>query len=177
MEKRIINLKDIKYWILDVDGTMTDGSIYYDENGNELKKFNTKDAAGFFAIHAMDMKIIVLTGRECKATTRRMEEMKVDHLCQNIKQKVQFLNEFIVEHNISTNELAYIGDDLNDLQAMQMTGFRACPADACEEVKACSDYVSSIKGGQGVIRDVVEYVLKELNQWDEAVNKAYGLGV
>ena len=167
----------IKYWILDVDGTMTDGSVYYDETGNELKKFNTKDAAGFFAIHAMGMKIVVLTGRECNATAHRMQEMKVDYLYQNVKQKEKFLNTFILEHGILLNELAYVGDDLNDLQSMQLAGFRACPADACKEIKACVDYISPLKGGQGVIRDVVEYVLKERNQWNEAVNKVYNLGV
>ena len=73
-------LKEIKYLVIDVDGTMTDAGIYYDEHGNELKKFCTKDAAGFFAAHQAGMEILVLTGRECAATTRRMTEMKVDYL-------------------------------------------------------------------------------------------------
>ena len=77
-------LKDIKLIIIDVDGTLTDSGIYYDETGNELKRFSTRDAAGFFAARAAQIKTMILTGRECKATIRRMEEMKVDYIFQNV---------------------------------------------------------------------------------------------
>ena len=87
----------IEYFVIDVDGTMTDAGIYYDDSGNELKKFCTKDAAGFFTAHAVGMKIIVLTGRECKAVTRRMQEMSVEYICQNIKDKKNFLISFLKE--------------------------------------------------------------------------------
>ena len=100
-----MDLKSLKYLVIDVDGTMTDAGIYYDEHGNELKKFCTKDAAGFFAAHAVGIKTIVLTGRECAATTRRMKEMKVDFLYQNIKNKKEFLSEFMKEKNIAKDWL------------------------------------------------------------------------
>ena len=169
------NFSKIKYWVFDVDGTMTDGSIYYDENGNELKKFNTRDAAGFFAIHALSMKIIVMTGRECKATLRRMEELKVDYLFQNIKDKKVFLEELMSREQILSEELAYIGDDLNDYAAMKLTGFVACPADACKEIVDIADYVADRAGGRGAVREVVEYVLSERNEWEEAIKKAYDI--
>ena len=101
-------MRKIKLIVIDVDGTMTDAGIYYDEHGNETKKFCTKDAAGFFAAHQVGMKIMVLTGRECAATTRRMTEMKVEYLFQNVKNKVKFLKKFMVENNISKEEVAYI---------------------------------------------------------------------
>ena len=82
---------ELKLIVIDVDGTMTDAGVYYDERGNELKKFCTKDAAGFFAAHSVGIKIMVLTGRECAATTRRMTEMKVEYLYQNVKNKAEFL--------------------------------------------------------------------------------------
>lgn len=88
-------LENIRYWIIDVDGTMTDSGIYYDENGNEMKKFSTKDAAGFFAARQCGMKIMVLTGRECQAVTRRMSEMGVEYICQNVKDKKTYLKYFI----------------------------------------------------------------------------------
>ncbi len=94
------NLKKIKYLVIDVDGTMTDAGIYYDEHGNELKKFCTKDAAGFFAARESGIKIMVLTGRECQATTRRMKEMKVDYIVQNIRDKVTYLQNFMKENQI-----------------------------------------------------------------------------
>ena len=113
-------LKKIKYLVIDVDGTMTDAGIYYDEHGNELKKFCTKDAAGFFTAHQAGMEILVLTGRECAATTRRMTEMKVDYLVQNCKDKVTYLNQFMQEKGITGDVFGYLGDDLNDLPGMQL---------------------------------------------------------
>lgn len=171
------HLKEIKYLVIDVDGTMTDAGIYYDEHGNETKKFCTKDAAGFFAAHQVGMKILVLTGRECYAVTRRMQEMKVDYLVQNIKDKVRYLTEFMQEHQISKADLAYLGDDLNDLGGMKLAGFVGCPADACEEIKAVSDYVSEVKGGYGAVRDIISHLLKLRGEWESAVEKIYGCGI
>lgn len=80
----------IKYWIIDVDGTMTDGGIYYDSNGNEVKKFNTRDAAGIFVCKKLGIKTVVITGRTSKATEKRMSEIKIDYLFQGIKDKLFF---------------------------------------------------------------------------------------
>lgn len=166
---------NIKLWVIDVDGTMTDAGIYYDENGNETKKFCTKDAAGFFAAHAVGMKIMVLTGRECAAVTRRMTEMNVDYLCQNVKNKQGFLSEFLKSNKFHREEIAYIGDDLNDLMPMRLAGFVGCPRDACNEVKEIADYISPIKGGNGAVRDVIEHVLKMNDKWDEAIAEVYNI--
>ena len=163
--------------MIDVDGTLTDSGIYYDEHGNELKKFSTKDAAGFFAAKAVGIKTIILTGRECAATTRRMEELKADYIIQNVKDKVSFLRTFMNEHHIEKDQLAYIGDDLNDLVPMQLAGFVACPADSCYEIVKISDYASPVKGGYGAVRDVIEQILHESGEWDEAVSNIYGIGV
>lgn len=166
---------NIKLWVIDVDGTMTDAGIYYDENGNEIKKFCTKDAAGFFAAHSVGMKIMVLTGRECAAVTRRMTEMNVDYLCQNVKNKQDFLSEFLKSNKFYREEIAYIGDDLNDLMPMRLAGFVGCPRDACNEVKEIADYISPIKGGNGAVRDIIEHVLKINDKWDEAIAEVYNI--
>ena len=167
----------IKYLVIDVDGTMTDAGIYYDENGNELKKFSTKDAAGFFTAHQAGIKIVVLTGRECAATTRRMTEMKVDYLVQNVKDKIVYLDDFIQREKISYEEIGYLGDDLNDLAGMKKAGFAGCPEDACEEIKEICDYVSAVKGGHGAVRDIVSHLLKERGEWESAISKVYGFGI
>lgn len=167
----------IKYLVIDVDGTMTDAGIYYDEHGNELKKFCTKDAAGFFAAKKAGIKILVLTGRECAATARRMGEMKVDFLVQNCKTKVSYLEEFLREQGASWEELGYLGDDLNDLAGMSKSGFSGCPVDACEEVKAQADYVSTVKGGYGAVRDIISALLKERGEWETLISALYGSGV
>lgn len=164
----------MKYMVIDVDGTMTDGGIYYDENGNELKKFCTFDAAGFFAAHAAGIKIIVLTGRKCMATKRRMSELKVDYLFQGVKNKRSFLTQFICENNISKEELGYIGDDLNDLPGMKLAGFVACPSNSCEEVKGIANYISPVEGGKGVVRDVISCILKKEGVWDNVIKRIYG---
>lgn len=170
-------LKKIKYLVIDVDGTMTDAGIYYDEHGNELKKFCTKDAAGFFTAHHAGMEILVLTGRECAATTRRMTEMKVDYLVQNCKDKVTYLKQFMEEKGITVDELGYLGDDLNDLPGMQLCGFAGCPADACDEIKMRADYVSGVKGGEGAVRDIISFVLIQRGEWQKAISEVYNLGV
>lgn len=171
------SLLQIKYLVIDVDGTMTDAGIYYDEHGNELKKFCTKDAAGYFAAQKAGMKLMVLTGRECQATTRRMQEMKFDYIVQNIKDKAAYLKDFMEQNNIVKQELGYIGDDLNDLPPMKLCGFVGCPADACEEVKAYADYVSDIRGGYGAVRDIISAVLKERGEWEKMISLLFGVGV
>ena len=170
-------IRHIKLLVIDVDGTMTDGGIYYDEKGNELKKFCTKDAAGFFVAHQVGVKIMVLTGRECAATSKRMAELKVDYLCQNEKNKVQFLKKFMKENNLLKEDVGYIGDDLNDLPPMRLVGYIGCPADSCPEIIRIADYVSKYNGGKGAVRDVVEHILRESGQWEKAISEVYGIGV
>ena len=169
--------KKIKYLVIDVDGTMTDAGIYYDEHGNELKTFCTKDAAGFFAARRAGIQIMVLPGRECAATTRRMTEMKVDYLVQNCKDKVTYLTKFMEEHRIVGEEMGYLGDDLNDLSAMKMCDFVGCPEDACREVKDRADYVSTVRGGYGAVRDIVEHLLRDRGEWEKVTAEIFGIGV
>lgn len=171
------NWKKIKYLVIDVDGTMTDAGIYYDENGNELKKFCTKDAAGFFAAREAGIQTMVLTGRECAATSRRMKEMKVDYLVQGCKDKVKYLAGFMEEKRIGKEEIGYLGDDINDLSAMNLCGFAGCPADSCREVMERADYVSTVKGGHGAVRDIIEHMLRETGQWSQIMEKLYGAGI
>lgn len=170
-------LQKIKYLVIDVDGTMTDAGIYYDEHGNELKKFCTKDAAGFFAAHQAGIQILVLTGRECAATTRRMTELKVDYLVQNCKDKVTYLKQFMKEKRITAEELGYLGDDLNDLPGMQLCGFVGCPADACAEIKDYADYIATVNGGAGAVRDIIQYILLKREEWAELITQVYGIGI
>lgn len=177
MKHSVEKLQKIKYLIIDVDGTLTDAGIYYDENGNELKKFSTKDAAGFFAAQKVGIKIMILTGRECAATTRRMKEMKVDYLVQNCKDKIKYIHDFMEKDNISKDEIGYLGDDLNDLPGMALCGFAGCPADACDEVKERADYISGVKGGYGAVRDIISYLLKERGEWNAAISEVYGIGI
>lgn len=168
----IFNAKNIKYLVLDVDGTLTDSGVYYDDNGNELKKFSTKDGTGFNLAHDAGMQIFVITGRECPATLRRMSELKVEYIYQNVQKKAEFLKKFMEEMNIKSEEVAYIGDDLNDIPAMRLCGFVGCPQDAALEVKELADYVSDVKCGHGAMRDVVENILTLRGDRKEVIKKS-----
>lgn len=170
-------LAKLKVIICDVDGTLTDGGVYYDEHGNELKKFNTRDAAGFFCARAVGIEVIVLTGRECYATTRRMKELHVSHVEQHIADKAAWLEAYMEKNGYQKENVAYIGDDLNDLKPMWLTGYIGCPADAVPEVLDVADYVTAYKGGEGAVRDFVAHILKERGQWEGAYQKAYHLGI
>lgn len=171
------DLSKIRYLIIDVDGTMTDAGIYYDENGNELKKFSTRDAAGFFAARQAGIKTIVLTGRECVATTRRMQELKVDYIIQNVKDKMGYLKQLMDTEGIIWEETGYLGDDLNDYAGMKLAGFAGCPADACEEIREIADYISPVKGGAGAVRDIIAYLLKQRGEWNKLILQVYGCGI
>ena len=120
----------IRLLVLDVDGTMTDGGVYYDSTGNELKKFAIKDGAGIVLARAAGMQVMICTGRECEAVRRRAQDLHIDYLFQNVHDKAAFLSRFMAEHSLTKQDVAYCGDDLNDLTAMALCGFVACPADA-----------------------------------------------
>ena len=169
--------RKMNYLVIDVDGTMTDGGIYYDEHGNETKKFCTKDAAGYFACKQVGIKTIVITGRECRATTRRMEELKIDYVFQNIKDKSSFMKSFMESKKIDKEEIGYIGDDLNDYLSMKLVGFIACPNDACQEVKQIAHYISPINGGNGAVREIIEHLLRTTGEWTNAISEVYRIGV
>lgn len=167
----------LKYLIIDIDGTLTDGGIYYDEHGNELKKFCTKDGSGMVMVKAAGIKPIVITGRESAATTRRMKELGIETFYQKINDKVTWLKAWMLEKNVKKDEIGYIGDDLNDLAPMKLCGFIACPADAIEEVKELANYISKENGGHGVVRDVIRKLLIEEGLWNTLLGNAFGTGV
>ena len=164
----------LKYIIIDVDGTLTDGGIYYDGTGNELKKFCVKDGTGISLMKNAGIVPIILTGRECIATTRRMTDLGITEVYQNIKNKAEWISAWMNERGILKDEVGYIGDDVNDLTSMKLCGFVACPLDAVEEVKEMADYVASVDGGNGVLSDVIRHILKIDGMWDYVLNKVYG---
>ena len=118
-------MKEIQLIVLDVDGTMTDGGVYIDNNRVETKKFAIKDGCGIVLAHAAGIEFMILTGRESNCVRQRAEELKIRYIYQNVKNKITFLKEFMREHGIRQEQLAYIGDDLNDLYAMRLAGTKA----------------------------------------------------
>ena len=164
----------IKLLILDVDGTLTDGGIYYDATGNELKKFSVKDGAGLVALRRAGVQVMICTGRECEAVRRRAADLHLEYVYQNVGNKAAFLCDFFREHGLSREEVAYCGDDWNDLAAMALCGFVACPADADAAVKVRADYVCPQKGGEGAVRGAAEEILRREGRLESSVQAAFG---
>ena len=167
-------MKEVKLIVLDVDGTMTDGGVYIDNNRVETKKFAIKDGCGIVLAHAAGIEFMILTGRESNCVLQRAQELKIRDIFQNVKNKISFLKEFMRENGIRQEQLAYIGDDLNDLYAMRLAGTKVCPADAAREIREQCDYVLSAKGGEGAVREFIELLLKDQGKWEMAIEKAFG---
>lgn len=171
--RNMCDFEKIKLVVLDVDGTLTDGGIYYDSNGNEIKRFDVKDGLGIKVAMEAGLKFAILTGRQSPMVRRRAEELGIQYLIEGVQKKAPALMELSEKTGISLSEMAYIGDDWNDLQAMMLTGFKACPSDVPEEIKNICDYVAEKEGGRGAVREVLENLLKARNQWSITGNKIY----
>jgi len=171
-----MNINKIKIIILDVDGTMTDGGVYIDSNLAETKKFNIKDGAGILLAQSVGIEFMILTGRTSKCVEQRAKELKIRHVVQGVQDKAVYLKDFMSSNNLSQENVAYIGDDLNDLPAMNCAGVTACPADAANEVKEYCDFTLSKNGGDGAVREFIEILLKDKKLWEKAVNNLFPVG-
>lgn len=147
----------IKLLVMDVDGTLTDGKIYMGENGEVMKAFNIKD--GYAIAHMLpEMGIIpvIITGRVSKIVENRAKELGITELYQGVGNKLDQLKKVAEKYNVTSEEIAYIGDDLNDLECIEYCGFAACPSNAVEEVKAKCDCVCKTIAGEGAVRELIE---------------------
>ena len=152
----------IKALVMDVDGTLTDGRIYIGPAGECMKAFNVKDGYGIAQIlPKYGILPIIITGRESAITERRAEELNIQCLYQNVSNKVSILKKFMDENKLLSDEVAYIGDDLNDLPAMKVCGYVGCPNDSAKEVLEYADYVCTKNGGAGAVREFIDYIVKE----------------
>lgn len=145
----------VKMVITDCDGCLTDGGMYYSENGDELKKFNTRDGMAFSILRSKGIVCGIVTGEDRELNRRRAAKMKLDFIRNGITDKLTVIKEIAAEYGISMEEIAYIGDDINDIDVLKAVGYSFCPADAAVAVKETADTVLSAKGGEGVIREVV----------------------
>lgn len=159
---RFPNLSNIKLFLTDVDGVLTDAGMYYSENGDELKKFNTRDAVGLRLLQEAGLKVGIITTEKTKLVERRAKKMGVDLLIQGSGDKASDLDRILQQEGLSAEQVGYIGDDVNDLGILQKVGFAATPADGCAKVKAIAHYVCEAKGGEGAVREVAEMILKDL---------------
>ena len=156
----------IKFLIMDVDGTLTDGKIYMGETGELFKAFDIKDGCGIHDLLIPQNVIpIIITGRQSVIVENRCRELGITEIYQNVHNKLDTLNRLMRQNECSLSETAYIGDDINDISCMKEIkmsgGLVGCPFDASPEVKDLADFVCTKNGGNGAVREFIEYVLSD----------------
>ena len=150
---------DFKLLVLDVDGTLTDGKIYISDCGEIMKAFNIKDGYMLSRLRDYGIEPVIITGRTSEIVKRRCEELDIKILYQGVEDKVSCLKDICAKMHITSNQCAYIGDDLNDLDCMELCGHKAAPADAIKVVKDKVDYICTARGGEGAVREYCDYLI------------------
>ena len=150
----------IKMLVMDVDGTLTDGKIYIGENGEVMKAFNVKDGYAIANLDKYGIIPVIITGRKSKIVDQRAKELNIKEIHQGIHNKVEVLKEVAESYKVSLEEVAYIGDDLNDLDCMSICGLTGCPGDAVEEVINVVHYICTKYGGSGAVREFINHIIK-----------------
>ena len=153
------DVQEIKMFLTDCDGCLTDGGMYYSEKGDELKKFNTRDGMAFKLLREKGIITGIITSENVELNKRRAEKLKLDILETGCTNKVETIKKLCKERNIATENVAYVGDDINDLEVIKMVGLGCCPADAVAVVRNAAKVITKAKGGEGVIREVVDVIV------------------
>lgn len=175
---RIERPRKIKLFISDVDGTLTDGGMYYAEPGYELKKFNTRDGMGFQLLREAGIKTGIITSENTRMVEDRANKLKIDYLIQGKhgEGKLEAAMGICEQEGISLDEVAYIGDDINCCKLLNAVGIKACPADACEKVKQIDDILlMNKKGGEGCVREFAEKIIDFLKRSEFLISFSNGL--
>ncbi|MBU5440995.1 acylneuraminate cytidylyltransferase [Paenibacillus sp. MSJ-34] len=152
-------IKKIKALFVDCDGVLTDGGMYYSEKNDELKKFNTRDGMAFQILKEYGYITGIITGEVRDLVKRRAMKLRVDEIHLGVKNKAQLLQDIMNKYNFTHDEIAYIGDDINDLEVIKSVGLGCCVNDGMQVVKQSADYITSVNGGYGAVREVVELLI------------------
>lgn len=158
----------IKLIVLDVDGTLTDGSVHYDSAGHEHRTFHIHDGLGIVLAQGVGMKFAVLSGRRSSVVERRMSELGITEIVMGSGDKHAAFLAICERLNVSPDRVAYMGDDINDLPALALCGWACCPADAVGVVVSRADWVSSKPGGRGAVRELIDFMLDKQGLTDNA---------
>lgn len=152
-------IPEIKMFLTDCDGCLTDGGMYYSEKGDELKKFNTRDGMGFALLRSKGIITGIVTSENVDLNRRRAEKLKLDILEAGCKDKVAAVKRLCTEYGVPIENVAYIGDDINDLDVIRLVGFGCCPNNAIPQIKEAAKHITKASGGEGVIREVVDLII------------------
>ena len=154
-------IKNIKLLVLDVDGVLTDGSLFYAKDGEHIKKFNARDGQGIKLAQSYNIEIALISARNCPIVVNRFSELGVKHIYQHCYDKAKKIKELCSELNISLLEMAYVGDDILDVPPLEIVGLPICPKDAHPSAKSKAKLITETNGGYGCVREVIDLILKE----------------
>lgn len=157
--------KNITTFVFDVDGVLTDGTVLVLENGLQARRMNIKDGLALQMALKNGFRVLVISGGNSKPVEERLNKLGVKDVYMNVGDKKGFISKYIVESGLKWDELLFMADDLPDLDSLKAVGVASCPADAVQEVKEVSKYISTVNGGFGCVRDIIEKVLKVQDKW------------
>ena len=160
MKKSLVaRIKKIKLLGTDVDGVLTDSGMYYSDNDDEMKKFSTRDGMGMVLLRNHGIKVAIITSEDTKMVERRAAKLKISDLIQGSRDKVASMEILLKRHALGWAEVAYIGDDVNDIELLKRVGFAATPADGTVQNKKVAHYITKKKGGEGCVREVCDMIM------------------
>lgn len=164
----------IKLLLLDVDGILSDGKIYYDNAGNEFKSFHASDGIGIKLLIASGVNVGIITGRSSEIVNRRAKELGINIVQQGIKDKLSAIQHIVDTENLAPQQIAYMGDDLPDISAIKFAGFGITAPNAQELIKHHVDYVTETPGGYGAVREACELIMQSQGTFDDAIKRFLG---
>jgi len=153
-----LNFQGVKLLCLDVDGVLTDGSISYTNAGQEIKTFNAKDGHGIVMLTKLGIDVAIITSRNSTIVQKRANDLGIQHVFQGVENKLEKLEYLKNTLGLEYSEIAYMGDDIPDMQILQVVGIKACPNDAVDEVKKICNFKSSKNGGHGAVRELTDLI-------------------
>ncbi|MBK0368985.1 KdsC family phosphatase [Flavobacterium agrisoli] len=166
--KEIMN--DITTFIFDVDGVLTDGTVFVNTQGEMLRTMSTRDGYAMKAAVDAGYNVCIISGGSNEGVRVRLRYLGITDIHLGVASKIETFDEYTDIYNIKPEQVLYMGDDIPDFQVMSLVGLPACPQDACPEIKGISRYISHVKGGKGAVRDVIEQVMKVQGKWMESFN-------
>jgi len=170
MQSIVEKAKKLKLLILDVDGVLTDGKLFFDNDGNEYKSFHAQDGHGIKMLRQTGVEVAVISGRKSKSVALRMKNLGIQHVYQGHENKIAAFNEIIELIGITPEQAAHVGDDVIDLPIMIRVGLAIAVNDANFAVKQHADWCTTLPGGQGAVREVCDFIMQAQGRFDEILN-------
>lgn len=173
MDKKL-RAQNVRLVIFDVDGVLTNGQLAIGAEGELLKQFHVQDGMGITAAHLGGLKTAIITARNSAIVERRCQELKIDDVFQGAVSKLAAFEALLTKYALEPSQVAYVGDDLNDLPVLGAVGFACCPANGVAEVKEVAHFVAEKAGGEGAVREILEYILKSQGKWTKIIEHYKG---